>query len=199
MACANFIDNLVGSDSDEEIMINEGNILDDDVYILCNKLVYYLNEDSEDTLLNITTITTHFYHLRKTNQQQHEYSKTIELLREYREVTHKLMINISKFIKDYNHLSLVKRDINNVLTINGRLKFHYFINLVDFNLVAVFDYQNRYLSLNLIKYYLFGFYIEFNQNIENFIETLNNCIHSFKDSILEFMEIFVLFKVYSIF
>jgi hypothetical protein len=195
MACANYIENLVGSDSDEDLKINEGNILDDDVYILCNKLAYYLNEDSEDTMLKITTIATHFYHLRKTYQQQQEYSKTIELLREYREVTHNLMANISKFIKDDSHLSLVKRVINNVLRINGRLKFHYFINLVDFNLVAVFDYQNRYLSLNLIKYYLFGFYIEFNQNIENFIETLNNCVHSFKDSILEFMKIFVLFKV----
>ena len=194
IAFADFIDNLRSSDSDEEIKINQKNILDDHLYLLCNQFVYYLNENNEESTFNISTIATNFYHLRKMFRQQ-EF-KIVELIREYSEITDKLMINLSGFIRGNNEsLSLVKSDINGILRVNGRLKFHYFINFYDFNLIAAFDYQNKYLSLNLIKYFLAGFYIEYNQFIKNFIDMLDYNSYSFKYSILEFMNIFTLFKV----
>lgn len=171
------------------------NILDDNVFQLCNQLIFYLNDTNEETLVNVAAIASHFYLLIK--YLKHEV-KNRELLREFSEIVDNFLINLNNYLdeRDSSHLKFVKNDINKILKINGQLKFYNCKNVIDCSVVAIFDYQNKFMSLNLTKYYLFGLYVEYNQFIKDFIVSVkNNYLYSFNDNVVQFMDIFILFKV----
>ena len=195
--CAKYLKEML--DAKEEQQQQQFNILDDNFYLLCNQLSFYLNENSEENHpLLVTTIATHFYYQLKELRSEN-YVK-LELLNELEECVKSFIEKLICYLNESNNSSNeeLKKFINKILKLNGQIKFYKYKN-TSLQLTASFDYQNKYLELKLIKNYLYGFYIEYNQLVKDFIEILKNNNKTeqsqFNQSALQFMQVLLVFKV----
>lgn len=128
------------------------NLLNDNIYLLISELKYYSNETTAidqlkcKTLLSMLrsslNVYSMYYHKTFNDELKHEFNRLIEHLQ---------------------HNKCISNCLNQIVKLNAQLIFH----LIDSNYTFIYQYDQKYFNIELFKSYLYGYYVEYVNYIDN--------------------------------